>query len=310
MYVKVYGWRPPSGASGADYARDQADDAKRAARRRRSRFFGNDDSGQQAGSILGKPSEANHFIETPAGWVHPKTPWGEPDIQAMLNQMQANSLTLERCVSGGRGGRRPMRRHKGVSPKKNTSRWWRPPEAGRPGAGADRAGPVRPGAPVGRYRPEPAATADQPHRRSAGRQAASADRRRQASRAPDGKLVVDPGEDTVYEDPLDFDFWDNCRSRGMPSSMMPYRYNGGFRILQAPGVVVFDLEMIHDSRIIYTDGRPALGGPIKEYMGDRAAAGKATRSSSRPPTTRKVRRSSISPCPARRQATVSRSAIG
>src|SRR6267143_2056241 len=34
----------------------------------------------------------------------------------------------------------------------------------------------------------------------------------------------------------------------MPSSMMPYRYNGGFRIWQAPGVVVFDLEMIHDAR--------------------------------------------------------------
>jgi len=32
-------------------------------------------------SILGPPSEANHFIETPKGWVHPKTPWGEPDIR-------------------------------------------------------------------------------------------------------------------------------------------------------------------------------------------------------------------------------------
>ena len=27
-------------------------------------------------SILGPPSEANHFIETPNGWVHPKTPVG------------------------------------------------------------------------------------------------------------------------------------------------------------------------------------------------------------------------------------------
>jgi hypothetical protein len=77
-----------------------------------------------------------------------------------------------------------------------------------------------------------------------------------------------PGEDPIYEGPLDFDFWDNCRSRGMPSSMMPYRYNGGFQILQAPGVVVFNLEMIHDARIIYTDGRPSLGGAIKEYMGE------------------------------------------
>jgi hypothetical protein len=77
-----------------------------------------------------------------------------------------------------------------------------------------------------------------------------------------------PGEDPVYEDPLDFDFWDNCRSRGMPSSMMPYRYNGGFKIWQAPGVVVFDLEMIHDARIIFTDGRPPLSPAHKQYMGE------------------------------------------
>jgi hypothetical protein len=77
-----------------------------------------------------------------------------------------------------------------------------------------------------------------------------------------------PGEDPVYEEPLDFDFWDNCRSRGMPSSMMPYRYNGGFRIMQAPGIVVLDLEMIHDSRIVYTDGRPGISPAIRQYMGE------------------------------------------
>ena len=39
-------------------------------------------------SIRGAPSEANHFIETPAGWRHPLTPWGEPDIAATLDMMQ------------------------------------------------------------------------------------------------------------------------------------------------------------------------------------------------------------------------------
>ena len=45
--------------------------------------------GQINDSIRGVASEKNHFIETPKGWVHPKTPWGEPDIQANLNMMQA-----------------------------------------------------------------------------------------------------------------------------------------------------------------------------------------------------------------------------
>src|SRR5437870_9332886 len=61
----------------------------------------------QAQSILGPPSEANHFIGTPKGWVHPKTPWGEPDIQANLNMMQAAGIPFERCAAGGRPGGPP-----------------------------------------------------------------------------------------------------------------------------------------------------------------------------------------------------------
>src|SRR6187397_1073567 len=66
-------------------------------------------------SILGPPSEANHFIETPAGWVHPKTPWGEPDIQATLNMMQAAGVPLERCANSYRFGGPPCDMNK---------QWW------------------------------------------------------------------------------------------------------------------------------------------------------------------------------------------
>jgi len=225
--------------------------------------------GQQAGSILGKPSEANHFIETPAGWVHPKTPWGEPDIQAMLNQMQANSLTLERCVSGGRGGGAPCDVTKAFRPEEEYKQMVAASEKR-----VDQGRALIEQGQFGRALQSGVTDPNLPQRQTS-----------LIMDPPDGKLPPltaegkrralqmgsswsIPGEDTVYEDPLDFDFWDNCRSRGMPSSMMPYRYNGGFRILQAPGVVVFDLEMIHDSRIIYTDGRAALGGPIKQYMGE------------------------------------------
>jgi hypothetical protein len=48
----------------------------------------------------------------------------------------------------------------------------------------------------------------------------------------------------------DFDTWDRCVTRGFPASMFPFRYNNGIRIAQAPGTVVIDLEMIHDSRIV------------------------------------------------------------
>src|SRR5437763_15543082 len=76
-----------------------------------------------------------------------------------------------------------------------------------------------------------------------------------------------PGESPAFDWTTDFDSWDRCITRGMPSSMMPYRYNGGFRIWQAPGGVVFELEMIHDARVIFTDGRPPLPSAHRAYMG-------------------------------------------
>src|SRR5499426_848221 len=55
-------------------------------------------------SILGAPSEANHFIETPKGWVHPKTPWGDPDLTGMWPISYVGTVGLERCTGGGRPG--------------------------------------------------------------------------------------------------------------------------------------------------------------------------------------------------------------
>ena len=86
---------------------------QRAARRRGSRDLRRHHVHGQ--SILGPPSEANHFIETPKGWVHPKTPWGEPDIQATLNMMQAAGVPLERCANSYRFGGPPCDMNKA---------WW------------------------------------------------------------------------------------------------------------------------------------------------------------------------------------------
>jgi hypothetical protein len=77
-----------------------------------------------------------------------------------------------------------------------------------------------------------------------------------------------PGENHTYDGPQDFDSWDRCVTRGMPSSMMPYRYNGGFTIVQAPGYVVFQLEMIHEARVIPTDRRAPLAAEIEQYLGE------------------------------------------
>ncbi|MDB5690053.1 MAG: hypothetical protein JWL91_1929 [Sphingomonas bacterium] len=71
----------------------------------------------------------------------------------------------------------------------------------------------------------------------------------------------------TYDWVNDFDSWDRCISRGFPASMLPFRYNNGIRIYQAPGYVVIDLEMIHDSRIIPLDNRPMPPSQVKSWMG-------------------------------------------
>jgi len=72
----------------------------------------------------------------------------------------------------------------------------------------------------------------------------------------------------VFDSPSDdFDSWDRCITRGMPSSMLPFNYNNGIQIVQSPGFVVINLEMIHESRIVPID-REALDPAIREWMGE------------------------------------------
>jgi hypothetical protein len=50
--------------------------------------------------------------------------------------------------------------------------------------------------------------------------------------------------------------------------MMPVGYNSNLQILQGPGYVAVLQEMIHDVRMIPTDGRPHLPSNIRQWMGD------------------------------------------
>ena len=65
----------------------------------------------------------------------------------------------------------------------------------------------------------------------------------------------------------DFDSWDRCITRGFPASMFPFRYNNGLQILQSPGYVVINLEMIHDARIIPLNDSPRVAG-TSNWMGE------------------------------------------
>ena len=50
--------------------------------------------------------------------------------------------------------------------------------------------------------------------------------------------------------------------------MIPGGYNNNYQIVQGPGYVTIVVEMIHDVRMISTDGRPHLPATVRQWMGD------------------------------------------
>jgi hypothetical protein len=50
--------------------------------------------------------------------------------------------------------------------------------------------------------------------------------------------------------------------------MLPTAYNNNYRIVQTPGYVTINIEMIHDFRVIPLDGRPHLPPNIHQWLGD------------------------------------------
>lgn len=225
--------------------------------------------GQIDDSIRGEASEANHFIETPEGWTHPMTPWGEPDIRATLDMMQASRVPLERCGSSYRFGAPPCDMDKKwlteeeyaevmEAYRNRVDRSQQLLEEGDVG-GAIQAAVTDPNIPQRQTNllvdPPSGLLPD----------VTAEGKRRALEYGSDWAL---PGEDLIFDSADDFDSWDRCITRGMPSMMMPYRYNGGFRIHQAPGVVVLETEMIHEARVVYTDGREPIASEIRQWLGE------------------------------------------
>jgi hypothetical protein len=66
----------------------------------------------------------------------------------------------------------------------------------------------------------------------------------------------------------DYTFYIRCITRGPAGSILPVIYGNGTRIVQSPGYVAIQYEMVHEARIIPLDGSPHVGDDIKSYMGD------------------------------------------
>ena len=77
--------------------------------------------------------------------------------------------------------------------------------------------------------------------------------------------------DGPFNSPEDFTMYDRCITRGIVGSVLRVVYGNGNRITQAPGMVAISYEMVHDTRVLYTDGRPHVSPSIKQLLGDARA---------------------------------------
>jgi hypothetical protein len=199
----------------------------------------------------------------PIPYTVPRTSWGDPDLQGVWSSDDAQ-------FGGGRGGR----------------------GGGRGGAGAAPQGPP----PL--YLDDETFAARQKQIEDGIRRAEDAegsfrsDFPRRAFRQT--RIIVDPPDGAQpqptaeaqtrraprdqgtfgngpFETVEDFTLYDRCITRGIWGSVMRVIYGNGNRIVQAPGMVAISYEMIHDTRVFYTDGRPYIGDGIRQYLGDSRA---------------------------------------
>jgi len=71
-----------------------------------------------------------------------------------------------------------------------------------------------------------------------------------------------------FDGPEQMSMWVRCIARGIPSTMFPTVYNANTRIVQGPGYVGITYEMIHDTRVIPTDGRTHTRATLRLMNGN------------------------------------------
>ena len=182
-----------------------------------------------------------------------RTPWGEPDLQGVWTGNSAHGIPLERPsdlagVEALTPEQAAARRERGTL----GSIWGYEREWRDTTLGYDKMTPSTQVAmivdpPDGRL---PALTPEGRRRAEELRR----DRERKAARPP-----VGPEDLTPYV---------RCITRGLPGMMMPGIYNNGLQIVQGPGFVAIQKEMIHETRAIPTQPREPVGEKLSSWLGD------------------------------------------
>ena len=182
-------------------------------------------------------------------YTTPTTPWGEPDLQGIWTGNAAHGIPLERPAEASDVSLTPeeaaARRERGtLGSIWGYEREWRDTTLGyvKSAPSTQLAMVIDP--PDGRL---PAMT-DKGQDWAAGARDARTYRR----------LAAGPEDLSTYV---------RCITRGLPGLMMPGIYNNGLQIVQSPGYVAIQKEMIHETRIIPTAATDS-GSSLKQWLGN------------------------------------------
>jgi hypothetical protein len=104
-----------------------------------------------------------------------------------------------------------------------------------------------------------------PERQQQLRKAAEA-RRRRCQRP--GCEVENSGQPGPADGPEDRPLMERCLSFNNAAPMVHSAYNNNYEIVQTPGFVGIDVEMVHQMRRIPIDGTPHLPANVREWVGD------------------------------------------
>jgi hypothetical protein len=209
-----------------------------------------------AGSAIGQTAK-----KAPAAkdWTAPKTPWGDPDLQGTWTDDDCIGTPLNRPAELGDRG---FYTEQELADRESRLAKQQQTDLQETVAGDQRVGTGPPshwGERARRPCRQTSLVVDPPNGRTPDMLPEAKTRR-----VPEGAGNNAPKADS-WED---FSYYIRCISRGVTGSIFPVIYGNGQQIVQAPGYVTILQEMVHEARVIPTDGRPHAGANIRSYMGD------------------------------------------
>lgn len=210
-----------------------------------------------AGLLPGQTTQSDRLSHS--NWTHPKTPWGDPDIQGTWTSDDCIGTPMNRPATLGNRlyftEQELADRQSQIDKQHENDLVETANPEGRVGTGP----PGHWGERARRPCKQTSLVIDPPNG-----QTPEYFPEAKARPVPETALNNSPKADTY----TDFSYYIRCITRGVVGSIYPVVYGNGQQIVQGPGYVSIMQEMVHEARIIPLNGRPHTSPRVQTYMGD------------------------------------------